>query len=864
VLFSYIILYQHFGYRFWDIFWIDASSEETIEASLSAISSHPAAQHAGLEPTSRSVLRWLASLQHEWLLVFNGADHEPHITSKSLPAMNRGNVLISTRNRIMCSIATEACEVLDMARADAVTLLLKSASLIDTPDHQQLAAQIVDELCCMALAVDQAGAAILSGLTTISDYLSLYHQHRLILSNDDYFKGESKYDFALYATWDLSFQEICRRADSGSAGCDAAIALFLLQIFAQLHCEDIPEELFCRASLPGSTGGEKDRPNTTFSDIIQVNDVGAWNPLNFRKGIRVLLSFSIIRPGMNGSSYSIHRLVHTWIKDRLAPAQCEEGIRGARLLFRQSIPMQRLEDHILFCRVIVPHVLSFYPIIEDTLQQEDVDDSISMQLGLLFELMGYYKQSLVCFMHRLKLTQLHCGFEHVDTLWAMTNLANTHRNLGNYQIALGLDECVLEGQKKVLGDVHVVTLSAMANLASTHWNLGNYQKALELQEGVLEERRKVLGDEHVDTLWAKANLANTHRNLGNHQIALELDECVLEGQKKALGDEHVDTLWAKANLASTYWNLGSYQKALELEECVLEARKNALGDEHVDTLWAKANLANTHRNLGNYQMALGLDECVLEGRKKVLGDEHVVTLSAMANLASTHWNLGNYQKALELEDCVLDARKNALGDEHVDTLWAKANLANTHRSLGNYQIALELDECVLEGRKKILGDVHVVTLSAMANLASTHWNLGNYQKALELEECVLEARKNALGDEHIDTLWAKANLANTHRSLGNYQMALELDEYVLEGRKKVLGDVHVVTLSAMANLASTHWNLGNYEKALELEEFVLEERRKALGDEHVDTLWAKANLANTHQNVRNYQMALELDKCVLE
>jgi hypothetical protein len=320
--------------------------------------------------------------------VFDGADHKPHIISKFLPAMNRGNVLISTRNRIMSSIATEAFEVLDMARADAITLLLKSACLTDSSNHQQLAAQIVDELCCMALAVDQAGSAILSQLTTISDYLELYRQHRLTLSDDEDFKGESKYGYALYATWDLSFREICRRADSGSAGRDAAIALFLLQIFAHLHYEGIPEELFCRASLSRSKDAKKDQLNTTLSDITQVDDIGAWNPLNFRKGIRVLLSFSIIKPGMNDLSYSIHRLVHTWIKDRLTPTQYKEGIQGTRLLFHQSIPTQKLKDHIFFCRAIVPHVLTFYPRIENTFQQEDVDDSILPQLGLLFILMG--------------------------------------------------------------------------------------------------------------------------------------------------------------------------------------------------------------------------------------------------------------------------------------------------------------------------------------------------------------------------------------------------------------------------------------------------------------------------------------------
>lgn len=52
-----------------------------------------------------------------------------------------------------------------MSQNEAVLLLLKASHLSDTSGNMHnLAQNIVNELCCLPLAVDQAGAAIETGL----------------------------------------------------------------------------------------------------------------------------------------------------------------------------------------------------------------------------------------------------------------------------------------------------------------------------------------------------------------------------------------------------------------------------------------------------------------------------------------------------------------------------------------------------------------------------------------------------------------------------------------------------------------------------------------------------------------------------
>jgi hypothetical protein len=80
------------------VFWVDASSLESIIMSLKGLSGIPAAQADSAE----SALRWISGIQEEWLIVFDNADHlPPDVVAKFIPPGNRGNILITSRNRSM-------------------------------------------------------------------------------------------------------------------------------------------------------------------------------------------------------------------------------------------------------------------------------------------------------------------------------------------------------------------------------------------------------------------------------------------------------------------------------------------------------------------------------------------------------------------------------------------------------------------------------------------------------------------------------------------------------------------------------------------------------------------------------------------
>ena len=227
------------------MFWIDASSLENISMSLKEISSIPAAQASGLDGSAESVLQWISCIHEEWLIVFDNADDLlPDVVAKFIPPGNRGNILITSRNRSMGRLIgfENVIEINEMEEADAITLLLKASHLDPSAEHLQAAKNIVASLGCMPLAVDQAGAYIEAGKCGINEYLRQFSSHRQTLMSDATFRGASDYDRTVYGTWDLSFKEIERRA--GGQSCDgnaqaAKAAILILGICAFYHHSNI-------------------------------------------------------------------------------------------------------------------------------------------------------------------------------------------------------------------------------------------------------------------------------------------------------------------------------------------------------------------------------------------------------------------------------------------------------------------------------------------------------------------------------------------------------------------------------------------------------------------------------------------------
>ena len=596
----------------------------TILQALKGIS-----QSYALDGSPESALWWIGSLKENYIMIFDNADVlSPAALEAYFPPGRKGNILITSRNSAMKTLtsAENSLEVIEMEEKDAIGLLLKASCLeSSTSDVQVDASKIVKELFCFPLAIDQAGAYIASGATTIRGYLAKYSEHRKTLLSHSEFTGASKYNRTVYETWELSYREIQQKTESDdSHKVDAAnSAMLLLELFPFLHHEGITEEIFSYAAL-----SEDDITHilglplaSSLLDrrLLPLFKTGTWENFIFREGIRILLSFSLIKRGPSDHVYAMHPLVHTWGRDRLTLNERKKCCLMAYVILSCSLRWDADQSY-EFRRVLVTHLRANMGHSRSESDQSSVIylDDADTKFGRLLQEQGYFKEAETFNNKVLDTRNRTFGVEHPNTTTAMANLAATYYDLKKYIQAEKLQIQLLDVSNRIYGVKHQHTMHAMTDLAETYRAMGKYTEAEKLEIEVLDASNRIFGVEHLQTINAMGSLAATYRNMGKYNDAEKLEIQVLDEINRILGVEHPDTMIAMAHLAATYYCLRKYTQAEKLQFQFLDVSNRILGVEHPFTIHAMASLAATYRKTGNILEAQKLEIQALKARSSIL------------------------------------------------------------------------------------------------------------------------------------------------------------------------------------------------------------------------------------------------------
>jgi hypothetical protein len=548
-------------------------------------------------------------------MVFDNADNlTPEELEQYFPSGLRGNILITSRNSGLkhLTLHENSLEVKEMEENEAISLLLKAACLDKSQEDLQAdASKIVNELFCIPLAIDQAGAFIAYGDTDIRQYLGEYSQYREKLLSYPAFKGASKYNRSVYGTWELSIKEIQQRAKSDNSQIAEAAksAIYLLSIFAFFHFDGITQEIFAYAATQWHEEYQDNEQRSALpvaSSIIdhtmlQLQNTGKWDNFSFKEGVRVLLSLSLIKL-VSSNIYTIHPLIHAWGRDRMSSEDRQKYFLMAYVMLAGSLPEDFDEQPYQFRRILVTHLRAHtqHSVVAKKDMVDRYFDDAHEKFGRLLMEQGYYIEAEKFHIQVLEARSRTLGEEYPDTISAMSNLAATYESLGKYADAEKFKIKVLDLRNRHLGEEHPDTVMAMGNLAITYQSLGKYSDAEKIQIQVLDMRNRLLGEEHPDTVMAMGNLAAAYENLGKYADAEKLQIRVLDMRNRLLGEEHPDTISAMNNLANIYESFGKYADAEKLKIQVLDMRNRFLGEEHPDTISAMNNLAVTYESLGKY------------------------------------------------------------------------------------------------------------------------------------------------------------------------------------------------------------------------------------------------------------------------
>jgi len=349
--------------RFWGIFWIDASSDENAKHTFARI-----AEIGGVEPNERAAKSWLSSLEYFWLLVTDSADDPSLALDEYFPSGERGHILVTTRNpanRTHGNIGSESYhfETLDSAEAD--DLLLKAAGESSPWKETALESSglISKALGFLPLALVRAGKTILNQLCTLAEYLDFYDRNWQRIRKARNVSGHVPDDknMNVYSSYEVIYHRLEEIPTQ-----DAKDAVKLLKMFSFLHCENIRTQFLLNAAhhpLLESKEADKiqreqnvvethSRPKTWAEALKQFviqcvaahqqrsclpvmpavlrqgEGIDEFDEIRLRVALKELTQLSLItHHRIDGKdSYSMHSLVHTWVRQRPQMSTAEQAI----------------------------------------------------------------------------------------------------------------------------------------------------------------------------------------------------------------------------------------------------------------------------------------------------------------------------------------------------------------------------------------------------------------------------------------------------------------------------------------------------------------------------------------------------------
>jgi hypothetical protein len=213
------------GNPFSAIFWVDASSESTVQKSFEAISERLKTQMDILMDTDARVnfvFRTLSDWPSPWFMVFDNYDNPTVFNNVEdyMPSNEQGMILVTSRHADADKLADEENQIQlqGLPESDAIELLLKQ-SLMKQSDQvaSENAKEIVARLGHHALAITQAGAHISKRKILLGEFLDHFERRKDIILKETpqmsqyrrrLNKSERETSLSVFTTWELSFQQL--------------------------------------------------------------------------------------------------------------------------------------------------------------------------------------------------------------------------------------------------------------------------------------------------------------------------------------------------------------------------------------------------------------------------------------------------------------------------------------------------------------------------------------------------------------------------------------------------------------------------------------------------------------------------------
>ena len=697
-----------YGRRFWGVFTVDASSLGNAQQSFIAI-----AKACGTDPNERAAKSWLSSSDRPWLLLIDNADDTNLDIESYFPDGEHGLTLITTRNPTVKMHGTIGQRFYHFDKLDndeANELLLRAADNHEprTPALMRLASEITTKLGALPLALIHAGNAIKANYCKLSNYIP-YYERSWQLIRQSQTKADQKEDDAEYMKVYASYEIVFRGLEAIKLQ-KYSDAVQLLKVFSFLHYEHIPFDFLIgavnhpriqQAFDAQAATNLKDQPKTspslawqpsswlehlrnTFNSFLmkqfrnqnpvilptifldsELSTSSEDSKLRLREALHLLVQLSLVTHYESSDSYSMHPLVHTWVRERpqmtvqIQAVWCEAALHTLSRCVLLPPLNESVDPRGNLARRLLPHVISVgkyqrkiqrdfesnrrkrnlpWPALETRLIPWRV--IFLAKCALVYSECGDFVEAENCLRVVMNFNRGFLGHNHARTERVTLAISDCLWQQCRVNDAAKIHEQLFLADLKTLGPDHSRTLNLMAKLGESRRQQGRLAESFELLTQAVAGMRAQLPETDPAVYHVLEQLGTTLRTCLRFEDAKTHQEEAVAGMKLCLGEKNLRTLIAMEELAITYKELGTLhtqshhelgrqylETAHELAIFIVEQRKRQLGDKQPHTWMAQGTLGRIKAAMGDVDEAEKLFSDLSPVAARHLGDSHLGVMS---------------------------------------------------------------------------------------------------------------------------------------------------------------------------------------------------------------------------------------------
>ena len=252
----------------------------------------------------------------------------------------------------------------------------------------------------------------------IDDYLQLYQTCRgdLLEEYRDHKHKMDDYKWTLYTTWQLSFQRLKTQS---------AQAATFLQHCAFLHYDGVSQTIFRNAAgnIESCFDDHKLNSVSNAKDFLGLFlTSGTWDTRKFLKILSDIRSYSLIEFDEKVKVYSIHPLVHDWIRGTMPHGETTRD--STQCILGMSVSGKFGSEDYSFRRTLLPHI--------DTALQggTSTGSHLIASLGQIYSEGRRWKEAEKLEVLVMETRKWVLGDEHPCSLMSMSDLALMYRAQG--------------------------------------------------------------------------------------------------------------------------------------------------------------------------------------------------------------------------------------------------------------------------------------------------------------------------------------------------------------------------------------------------------------------------------------------------